>query len=229
MTAFAAYDVLIVGAGHGGAQTAIALRQNGFAGSIALLGEEPDPPYERPPLSKEYLAGERPFERILLRPESFWRERDVTLLLGRRASRVDPQARTVMTTRGTVYGYGDLVWAAGGAARRLTCEGGDLAGVHSIRTRADVDALRVELEGAQRIVVVGGGYIGLEAAAVLVKLGKAVTVLEGQDRVLARVAGEPLSRFYEAEHRAHGVDVRLGVQVTTLLAGAGRVLSLIHI
>ncbi len=217
------YDALIVGAGHGGAQAAVALRQAGFAGSIGLLGREPEPPYERPPLSKDYLAGHKPFERMLLRPHAFWAERAVTLLPGRCVTAVDVSGRVVTTEAGERIGYGDLVWAAGGDARRLSCDGHDLAGVHAIRTRADVDALRAELDGGDDVVVIGGGYIGLEAAAVLAKAGKRVTVLEAQGRVLARVAGEPLSRFYEAEHRAHGVTIALGVQVAWLLGKAGRV------
>ena len=207
------YDLLIVGGGHAGAQAAIALRQRGFAGTIAIVGDEPDPPYERPPLSKEYLARDKPFERILIRPVAFWAERDVALLLGRRVVAVDAVAHGVTLEDGTAIGYGTLVWAAGGAPRRLSCTGHHLTGVHAVRSRADVDRLMIELETVSRIVVVGGGYIGLEAAAVLTKLGRHVTVLEAQDRVLARVAGEPLSRFFEAEHRAHGVDVRLGVAV----------------
>ncbi|WP_315763037.1 NAD(P)/FAD-dependent oxidoreductase [Sphingomonas sp. Y38-1Y] len=217
-----AYDVLIVGAGHGGAQAAIALRQRGYAGSIAIVGEEPELPYERPPLSKDYLAGGKPFERLLIRPASFWADRDVAMLTGRRIVAIDAEARTATDEGGTAIGYGTLIWAAGGAPRRLACAGHDLAGVHAIRTRADVDALGGELAGARRVVVVGGGYIGLEAAAVLAKRGLAVTVIEAQDRVLARVAGEPLSRFYEAEHRAHGVTLRLSAAVDCLI-GEGRV------
>ena len=217
------YDVLIVGAGHGGAQAAIALRQAKFEGTIALLGDEPDPPYERPPLSKEYLAGERSFERILLRPVSFWEERGVTLLLSRHIAKVDPQAHTATTSEGEEIGYGKLIWATGGSPRRLSCAGSDLVGVHTVRTREDADKLSSELPGVTRAVVIGGGYIGLEAAAVLTKFGKQVVLLEALDRVLARVAGEPLSRFYEAEHRAHGVEVRLGAQVDCILGPEGKV------
>jgi 3-phenylpropionate/trans-cinnamate dioxygenase ferredoxin reductase subunit len=217
------FDVLIVGSGHGGASAAIALRQQGFTGTVAIVSDDAQPPYERPPLSKDYLAREKPFERILIKPEAYWRERGVELVLGARVTAVDPAARQVALAGGGALGYGALVWAAGGAARRLSCSGGDLAGVHTIRTREDVDQLMAELPEVERIVVVGAGYIGLEAAAVLTKLGKQVTVLEALDRVLARVAGEPLSRFYEAEHRAHGVDLRLGVQVDGLLGEAGRV------
>ncbi len=209
------YDVLIVGAGHGGAQAAIALRQNKFEGSIALLGDEPELPYERPPLSKEYLSGEKPFERLLIRNAAFWEERQVTLLPGRTVTAVDPVAHAV-TADGEAIGYGRLIWATGGKPRRLACDGHDLAGIHTVRTRADVDRMMGELDGVSRVAVVGGGYIGLEAAAVLAKLGKQVTVIEALDRVLARVAGAPLSHFFEAEHRAHGVEIRLGAQVAAI-------------
>ena len=217
------YDVVIVGAGHGGAQVAIALRQAKFEGSVLLIGAEPELPYERPPLSKEYLAGDRSFERILLRPESFWRDREIAMRLGARVTAVDPEAKTVLTDDGVTVGYDQLVWATGGAARRLTCDGHDLAGVHTVRTRADADRMMAELPAVERAVVIGGGYIGLEAAAVLAKFGKRVVLLEALDRVLARVAGEALSRFYEAEHRAHGVEVRLGVKVECILGEDDRV------
>ena len=215
------YDIVIVGAGHGGAQAAIALRQRKFAGSIALLGDEPELPYERPPLSKDYLAGEKPFERILIRPAAFWAERDVTLLPGRTVVSVDAAAHGVTTADGATIGYTKLVWATGGSPRRLTCEGHDLRGVHGVRTRADVDRMIAELPAVTRVIVIGGGYIGLEAAAVLTKLGKHVTVLEAAPRVLARVAGEPLSRLYEAEHRAHGVDLRTDVTVESIVGQDG--------
>ena len=123
-------DVVIVGCGHGGAQAAIALRQRKFAGSIAMIGEEPELPYERPPLSKDYLAQEKPFERIMIRPAAFWAEREVEMLTGRRVVTVDPQAHVVTTDDGTMIGYGQLIWATGGHPRRIACEGHDLAGVH---------------------------------------------------------------------------------------------------
>lgn len=216
------YDVLIVGAGHGGAQAAVALRQRGYAGTIALAGEERWPPYERPPLSKEYLSGDKPFERILIRPPAFWAERAIDLLPGTRITTVAPDRHQVTAADGTAIGYGTLIWAAGGHARRLTCSGHSLPGVHAVRDRDDVDRLLAELSAAERACVIGAGYIGLEAAAVLTKLGKRVTVLEAQDRVLARVAGPDLSRFYEAEHRARGVDLRLGVAVSCIEERDGR-------
>ena len=217
-------DVVIVGAGHGGAQAAIALRQNGFAGSILLVGREPDIPYERPPLSKEYLAREKTFERICLRPEAFWGDKAITLMLGAEVVKVDAQGHQLNLRDGATIVYGQVIWATGGDPRRLACEGADLAGVHAVRTRADVDQLMKELDaGARRAVVIGGGYIGLEAAAVLTKLGVEVTVLEMLPRVLARVAGEALSTFFETEHRAHGVDLRTETAVESIVGAHGKV------
>jgi 3-phenylpropionate/trans-cinnamate dioxygenase ferredoxin reductase subunit len=216
------YNVLIVGTGHGGAQAAIALRQRGFTGTIGMAGEEPEIPYERPPLSKDYLAGDKEFDRILIRPATFWAERNVAMLTGQRIIAVDPVAHVVTSQDGERIGYDSLIWAAGGHARRLSCQGHDLTGVHAVRSRADVDRMITELVTTTRVVVIGGGYIGLEAAAVLSKLGKQVTVLEALPRVLARVAGEELSRFYESEHRAHGVDVRLDTLVESIEGMNGR-------
>ena len=218
-------DIVIVGAGHGGAQAAIALRQQGFTGSIAIIGEEPELPYERPPLSKDYLAGDKPFERLLIRPAAFWSERQIDFRLGLRVNAVLPEEHRVTTEDGQSFGYRTLIWATGGAPRKLTCPGAEVAGVHYVRSRADVDQQIAELASVSRVVVIGGGYIGLEAAAVLSKLGKQVTVVEALDRVLARVAGEPLSRFFEAEHRAHGVDVRLSAMVEAIESANGRAIG----
>lgn len=207
-------DVVIVGAGHGGAQCAIALRQSGFEGSIAVIGREPEYPYERPPLSKEYFAREKTFDRLYIRPPTFWADKDVTFHLGKEVTAIDPAAHELTLRDGATFGYGKLVWAAGGDPRRLSCPGSDLAGVFAVRTRQDCDLLMAEVDaGTRDIVVIGGGYIGLEAAAVLTKLGCKVTLLEALPRVLARVAGEELSAFYEKEHRDHGVDLRTGVAV----------------
>ena len=217
------FDVLIVGGGHGGAQAAIALRQAKFVGSIAVVGDEHEYPYERPPLSKDYFAGEKAFERIMIRPPAFWGEREIIMLLGKRVDTVDAAAHEVKTADGETIGYGQMIWATGGSPRWLQCEGGNLDGVHVVRNRSDVDAMLDGLDDVSSVVVIGGGYIGLEAAAVLSKMGKQVTVMEALDRVLARVAGEELSRFYEAEHRAHGVDVQLGVEVSCIEGKDGRV------
>lgn len=214
-------EVLIVGAGHGGAQAAIALRQHGFAGRIAIVGEEPELPYERPPLSKDYLAGERDFARLLIRPPAFWEERGIEMILGRRAVALDAAARRVTLADGATIAYGALIWAAGGTPRLLGCAGAGLGRVHTVRNRADVDRIRAELPGVRRVAVIGGGYIGLEAAAVLRKLGREVVLIEALDRVLARVAGAPVSRFYEAEHRAQGVDIRTGAAVDRILGSDG--------
>jgi 3-phenylpropionate/trans-cinnamate dioxygenase ferredoxin reductase component len=217
------FDVLIVGGGHAGAQAAIALRMAKFGGSIAIVGEEPDLPYERPPLSKEYFAGEKAYDRLLIRPANFWDERAIVMRLGERVVRVDAAAHRVTTATGADIGYGKLIWAAGGHARALPLPGGDLAGVQGVRTRADADMMIAAAATARQVVVIGGGYIGLEAAAVLRKAGKPVVLLEALDRVLARVAGEPLSRFFEGEHRAHGVDLRTSVQIAALAGEAGHV------
>jgi 3-phenylpropionate/trans-cinnamate dioxygenase ferredoxin reductase subunit len=179
-----------------------------------VVNAEPEYPYERPPLSKDYFAGEKVFERIMIRPAAFWTERGVDMLLGMRVDTVDSSAHAVTLSDGAVISYGSMIWATGGSPRQLPVEGSNLPGMHVVRTRADVDGMLDGLDDVAEVAIVGGGYIGLEAAAVLRKMGKKVTVLEAMDRVLARVAGEPLSRFYEAEHRAHGVDVRLGVEIS---------------
>ena len=217
-------DIVIVGSGHGGAQAAIALRQQGFSGSILMIGRDPEPPYERPPLSKEYLAGEKPFERFLIRPPAFWEDKQVSLRPGTSVSKVDPQAKQLAVTGGEAISYGTLIWAAGADPRRLSCPGGDLGGIHTVRNKTDVDRMRDELAaGGTRVVVIGGGYIGLEAAAVLRKLGCEVVLLESQERILGRVAGEDIAHFYEAEHRRQGVDLRTGVEVEAVEGDGDRV------
>ncbi len=210
-------DVVIVGTGHAGAQCAIALRQRGFEGTIRLLGREAAPPYERPPLSKEYLAGAKPFERILLRPASFWADKGIDWQGGADVLAIDPGAKTVELASGEHLTYGTLVWAAGGEARRLTCPGAELRGLHAIRHRAETDALRAAIDaGARRVAVIGGGYIGLETAAVLRSLDVAVTLFEQEDRLLKRVVGHEISDFYAAEHAARGVELYLGAEVVAL-------------
>ena len=211
-------DVLIVGGGHGGAQAALALRQRGFTGRVVMIARDPSLPYERPPLSKDYLAGTRPFERMLIRPESFWAERDIEIRSRCAVVAINPQLRSVELSDGSRLDYHSLIWAAGGDPRRLSCPGADLDGIHSIRTRADVDRIRAQMDGGvKHVAVIGGGYIGLEAAAVFRMAGLPVTVIERESRVLSRVAGPELSDFYEAEHRRQGVELMLGQTVETLL------------
>lgn len=218
-------DVVIVGTGHGGAQAAIALRQHGHEGSILMIGRDDAPPYERPPLSKEYLAGDKGFERIMIRPEKFWADKDIALRLGVAVTAIDPQAHRLTLSDGSAVTYRKLIWSGGGDPRRLPVPGAVLPGVFYVRDKADADAMMQALaDGARRAVVIGGGYIGLEAAAVLRKLDCEVVLVEMLPRLLARVAGEELSAFYAEEHRRQGVDVRLSTGVHTVLGEeAGRV------
>ena len=218
-------DVAIVGTGHGGAQAAIALRQHGHEGSIMMIGRDDAPPYERPPLSKEYLAGDKGFERIMIRPESFWADKAIGLRLGAAVTGIDPAAHRLTLSDGGHVTYGKLIWSGGGDPRRLPVPGAVLPGVFYVRDKADADAMMAALAaGAKRAVVIGGGYIGLEAAAVLRKLDCEVVLVEMLPRLLARVAGEELSTFYAEEHRRQGVDVRLETGVHAVLGEeAGRV------
>lgn len=217
------FDCLIIGGGHAGAEAAITLRTTGFSGTIALLGSEPVHPYERPALSKEYLAGKKNLDQLLLRPTEYWADHDVTLRLGMHAVGLDAQAKTVACEDGTVLSYDTLVWATGGSPRKLDCPGHDLNGVHAIRDMADCDRLISALPQTRRVAVIGGGFIGLEAAAVLREMDKEVVIIEALDRFLARVAGEPVSRFYENEHRNRGVEVHLGTGVAELVGSNGNV------
>ena len=217
------FDVVIVGAGHGGAQVAVALRTQKFTGSIAIVGDEPDLPYERPPLSKEYFAGEKEFERILLRPAKYWDEREVTMLLGQRVVSVDPAAHRVTTDEGQTIGYGKLVWATGGSPRMLPIPGGDLPGVQGVRTRADADAMKAASLTAEQIVVIGGGYIGLEAAAVARARGVEVVLIEMTDRILCRVAAPETADVIRTIHLQHGVTIRERTGLTRLIGRDGRI------
>ena len=210
-------DVIIVGSGHGGAQAAIALRQNGHDGAILMLTREHSLPYERPPLSKDFLAGAKSFERIQIRPAAFWEDRNITIRTGANVAEIDAMMHEVVLGDGSRIGYRKLIWAAGGEPRRLSVPGCDYDGIHAIRTREDVELLKSDLDsGAHRVVVIGGGYIGLEAAAVLRSLECEVTVVESRNRLLARVAGEDLSNFYLDEHRQRGVAFHLGAGVSSI-------------
>lgn len=200
---------LIVGGGQAGAQCAASLRQNGYDGPITLAGEEPVAPYQRPPLSKAYLLGTLEADRLEAKPAAFYDEAKITLALNARATAIDRSAREVWFHGGARRRYGALVLATGASARRLAVPGADLEGVMTLRTRADADALRARLEAARQVVVIGGGYIGLETAAAARAADRPVTVVEAAPRLLARVAGPEIAAFYRQVHETHGVAVRL--------------------
>jgi NADPH-dependent 2,4-dienoyl-CoA reductase/sulfur reductase-like enzyme len=220
----ASADVVIVGTGHGGAQAAIALRQRGHEGSILMIGREAHPPYERPPLSKEYLAGDKTWERIMIRPEKFWADKNIEMRLGNGVTSIDWMRHSLTLSDGSEIGYHKLIWSGGADPRRLGIPGANLKGIFYVRDRRDADGMMDALEaGARRAVVIGGGYIGLEAAAVLRKLDCEVTVIEMQDRLLARVAGAAISDFYAEEHARQGVDIRLSQGVSEVIGEDGKV------
>jgi 3-phenylpropionate/trans-cinnamate dioxygenase ferredoxin reductase subunit len=206
--------VVIVGAGHAGGSAAALLRASGFEGDILLIGEEPVPPYQRPPLSKAWLKGEADLDSLLLRPADYYADHAVTLRTGVRVTAISPAERTVTLSDGTTEAYDALILATGSKARRLPLPGADRPDLIELRTLADAERLKDHLHPGRRLVVVGGGYVGLEAAASARSLGAEVVVLERMDRVLARVASEPLSAFFTRRHRAAGVDIRLGAEVT---------------
>ena len=215
--------VVAIGAGQAGAALAARLRSGGHAGPITLIGEEPILPYQRPPLSKGYLLGEMGADRLTLRSADFYAEQDIALRLGAPVSAIDPRARTVTLGTETIR-YDDLVLTTGSVPRRLPAAiGGDLAGVYTVRTIADVDAERAEFSPGRRLVIVGGGYIGLEAAAVAAKLGLDVTVLEMAPRILQRVAAPETSDYFRALHTAHGVKILESTGLERLLGEAGHV------
>ncbi len=210
--------IVIIGAGQAGAQAAASLRQSQFDGEIVMFGEEPAHPYQRPPLSKAYLKGELAMERLLLRPPAFYEANRILLRTGEKVVGLDRAARNVITDDGAQFGYDKALLATGAPPRRLNAPGAELRNIFYLRTMVDADAIRAALDGKERIVIVGAGYIGLEVAAVARAAGLDVTVLEMADRVLARVAGAPVSSFYEALHKDAGVDLRLGA---TLAGFAG--------
>lgn len=208
-------DILIVGGGQSGVQVAISLRELNFDGSITIIEAGLIAPYERPPLTKAYLRGERSASDLAFRQDSFWGDSDIALRLGETVKRVDPATRTVTTVSGNHYQYGSLVWAAGGRARELPLAQG-IEGVLSVRTRADADILKASIGKVRSVAVIGGGFIGLEAASVLSSFGITLTILEAQDRLLARVTSAPVSEFFARLHRSHGCDVRLNVVIDVL-------------
>ncbi|MBL9052522.1 MAG: FAD-dependent oxidoreductase [Tabrizicola sp.] len=199
--------VVIVGAGQAGAALAAKLRVLGHQGEIVMLGDEPAPPYQRPPLSKAYLMGEIGEDRLWLRTADFWADQKIMMRLGQPVTAIDAAAKTVIVG-GEVLGYDHLALTTGSTPRRLPAAiGGDLAGVHTVRTLADVDAMRAEFQPGRKAIIVGGGYIGLEAAAVAAKLGLEVTVLEMAPRILQRVASPETSDHVRALHQSHGVTI----------------------
>ena len=215
--------IVVIGAGQAGASLVARLRKDGHDGPITLIGAEPVPPYQRPPLSKAYLLGDMALERLYLRPESFYAENDITLHLGEPVSAIDPQAKTV-TVGGEVISYDQLALTTGSVPRRLPAAiGGDLDGVYEVRTLADVDAMAPEVVEGKRALIVGGGYIGLEAAAVCAKRGVKVTLVEMADRILQRVAARETSNYFRDLHQKHGVEIREGVGLERLLGEGGRV------
>ncbi|UWR30274.1 NAD(P)/FAD-dependent oxidoreductase [Sulfitobacter sp. W002] len=214
--------VVVIGAGQAGASCVAKLRNGGFEGKIILIGAEPCPPYQRPPLSKGYLLGDMTLERLFLRPEAFYADQGITLKTDCRVTAIDPEARVLSTTEGEVA-YDELVLATGSLPRRLPAAiGGDLEGVFTVRDLADVDAMAPRFVKGAKVLIVGGGYIGLEAAAVAAKLGLEVTLVEMADRILQRVAAPETSDYFRALHEGHGVTLREGVGLERLL-GEGHV------
>ncbi len=208
--------VIVIGAGQAGSSCVAKLRNSGFDGKITLIGAEPVPPYQRPPLSKAYLLGDMTLERLFLRPESFYGELDIDLMLNTRVDAIDTSAQTIRVN-GSDMAYDDLVLTTGSVPRRLPASiGGALDGVHVVRDLADVDAMAPRFTKGARVLIVGGGYIGLEAASVAAKLGLQVTLVEMGDRILQRVAAPQTSDFFRTLHASHGVDMREGVGLDRL-------------
>ena len=215
-------QVVVVGAGQAGQAVVTKLRNSGFDGGITLIGEETAPPYQRPPLSKAYLLGDMELERLYLRPESFYADNNISLRLGSKVEAVDAAAKTVSLAGETIT-YDHLVLTTGSDPRRLPAAiGGTLDGVYTVRTLKDVDQMEPEFREGAKVLIIGGGYIGLEAAAVAAKKGLNVTLIEMADRILQRVASPETSGYFRDMHKSHGVDLREGVGLERL-TGEGRV------
>ena len=216
--------VVLVGGGHAAAAFVNSARRAGYEGPLVLISDEPVPPYHRPPLSKKYLAGGLPVEQILIRAAAWYEEQKVTLRLGTRVTGIERTARRVALADGGHVDYSQLVLLTGARPRRLPGDiGGELQGVLVMRSLADADAMAPHLVAGRRLLVVGGGYIGLEAAAVAATKGLQVTLLEAAPRILQRVAAAATADFFRALHRSRGVDIREGVDLRRLLADGGRV------
>jgi 3-phenylpropionate/trans-cinnamate dioxygenase ferredoxin reductase subunit len=217
------HKVVIVGGGQAGFQVAASLRSRKFDGSIVILGEEPALPYQRPPLSKGYLKGEASEDSVLLRPASFYAANAIDVRLDTRVQAIERDAGKVALASGERIPYDSLVLATGARVRTLPVPGAELAGVVYVRTLADAVTLKPLVEAANNVVVIGGGFIGLECAAVAATLGCKVVVLEALERLMARVVSPVLSAYYRELHAGHGVDVRLGAAVTEIVSKGGRV------
>ncbi len=216
-------QIVIAGAGHAGGSAAAMLRQFGWTGTIILAGEEPIPPYQRPPLSKAWLKGEATAESLALRPAKFYPDASIDLRLETRITSIDRTARTVMLSDGGTLAYDILILATGARARKLPLDGADLDGVLELRSAADADRLKAALHPGAKLAVIGGGYIGLEAAASARALGAEATIIEREGRVLARVACPILSEFFQNFHRARGVTIEVDASVAALEGLQGRI------
>jgi len=208
--------IIVIGAGQSGASVTSKLRALGHEGEIVLIGEEPAPPYQRPPLSKKYLLGEMDLARMYLRPETAYNDAGIDLRTNTRVTAVDTSERTIEIHSETLA-YDDLVFTTGSVPRQLPAAiGGDLEGVFTVRTLADVDAMAPAFSKGGHVLIIGGGYIGLEAAAVAAMKGLKATLVEAADRILARVAAPETSDFFRALHTGHGVDIREGTSLVRL-------------
>lgn len=208
--------IVVIGAGQAATEFTVALRAGGFGGAVRIVGDEPYLPYQRPPLSKDFLSGKSPYEKLMLRPEAFWREQRVDFELGVAVAAIDRNDRRVTLQDERTFEYGTLVLATGTRARVPPLAGIGLPGVFALRRIDDVKRLRPALDTAMRVAIVGGGYIGLEVAAVARGEGRDVTVVEAEDRVMKRVTCVEVSDFYEALHRGRGVDIRTGCRIEAI-------------
>jgi 3-phenylpropionate/trans-cinnamate dioxygenase ferredoxin reductase component len=213
--------MVIVGAGHAAGQAAASLRQEGYDGEIVVIGDEAHIPYQRPPLSKQYLSGEHGLEKVHLRPAKFYADKQITVKTGVRVDSIDTSAQTVITDTGELIPYAKLLLATGGRPRRLAVPGSDLAGIHYLRGIDDVDGIRAEMAPGKRMVIVGGGYIGLEVASVAVTSGLEVHVLEMEPRILQRVTTERMSAYYHQLHESRGVHIHTGATVSAFQGDGG--------
>ena len=206
-------NIVIVGAGQAGGSAALQLRSAGFEGALTLIGAEPHPPYERPPLSKAYLTGDLAYDSLLLRPLEFYRDQNVQLLTDTSVTSINLVEKVVMTSDKQALRFDKLLLATGARPRQLPISGADLSGVHYLRTLGDVAALQNTMRRAQNVCLIGGGYVGLEFASVARKAGLKVTVLEAADRLLQRVTTPEMSEYFADLHRSHGVEVCVGARI----------------